>query len=87
MAKQTPKEKFPVGRGVAAAVWENSGHNGTWYNVTISRTYKDKDGKLQATSSFSNNDLPFVEKAAAEAFAYLLERSRGDRTDESDAAE
>ena len=76
MTKQTPKQTFRVGRGIEAALWENSGQNGTWYNVTITRTYKDKSGMLQTATTFSRNDLPFVEKAAAAAFGYLLDLAR-----------
>ena len=73
MAKQTPAHSIAVGRGITAAIWANNGENGTWHNITVTRTYKDKDGKLQDTTSFRKNDLPFAEKAAALAFSYVLE--------------
>ena len=30
---------------LTAAIWKQSGTNGDFYNVTIQRTYKDKDGE------------------------------------------
>ena len=87
MAKQTPKETIRIGRGIKAAIWENNGKNGNWYNVTICRTYRDQNGNLQDTTSFGRDDLPFVEKAAAHAFAYLLDLPGDRHTDEADSAE
>ena len=68
----TPEKTIRVGRGVKASIWLNSGQNGTWRNVTIARTFK-RNGKLEDSTSFGLQELPFVEKAAALAYAYIRE--------------
>ena len=67
----TPVETIRVGRGSKATIWANKTKNDTWHSVQISRTYKDKDGKLQDSSSFTTDQLPFVEKAADAAWRYI----------------
>jgi len=84
MAKQK-KAPYPIkaGRGVRAKVWKNKGKNGEWYNVEIIRTYKDDDGDLQDSTSFSRDDLLHVAYAAQRAFEYILDRANNqDDTDE-----
>jgi hypothetical protein len=83
MAKQK-KGPHPIkaGRGVRAKVWKNSGKNGEWYNVEIIRTYKDDEGELQDSTSFSRDDLLHVAYAAQQAFEYILDQAN--KPDEDD---
>ena len=69
-----PVKNIRVGQGIKATVWENKNSNGTWHNVSISRTFKDADGQLRDTNSFTKEQLPLVEKAADLAFRFLQER-------------
>ena len=50
----------------------NNGTNGKWFNVTISRGYKNNDGDFQDAESFSRDDLPQVAYAANKAFDHII---------------
>jgi len=48
-------------RALKAAVWQNDSANGPFYNVTVSRSYKDGD-TWKESSSFGYDDiLPIAE--------------------------
>ena len=49
--------------------------NGAWFNVTITRTYKDDDGDFQDSDSFSRDDLLQVAYVAQQAFDYILNQT------------
>ena len=66
---QPPVHEIRMGR-VRAAIWENETENGTRHNVTISRLYKDGDDWKDSTS-FGRDDLPLLEKVAAQAHAWI----------------
>jgi len=55
-----PKHEIRLGR-IRAAIWENDTKNGTQFNVTVSRLYKDGDTWKDSTS-FGRDDLPLVAK-------------------------
>lgn len=83
MAKQKKApHSIKAGRGVRAKLWKNSGQNGEWFNVEITRTYKDEEGELQDSTSFSRDDLLHVAYAAQKAFEYILDQSN--KQDEDD---
>lgn len=71
----TKKQNKPVHtvkvRSVRAAVWENTGDNGKWFNVTVVRLYK-QDDKFHESSSFAAEDLPLVGIVAARAFDWVM---------------
>lgn len=73
-----PSAKFRMGR-IAATVWENQGEKGPWYSTTILRSYKDGDD-WKTTSSFGREDLPLVEKVAAQAHAWIFRQKQGGET-------
>jgi hypothetical protein len=60
--KQRPAHEIRLGR-IKATIWANQGENGTWYNVTLSRTYRDGD-EWKSSSSFGRDDLLTVAKVA-----------------------
>jgi len=74
MAKQKAKKPFRIkaGRGVVAKLWRNSNKNGEWFNITITRVYKDDDGDFQDSESFSRDDLLQVAYAANKAFDHII---------------
>ncbi len=82
--KARPVHEVRLGR-VKAAIWENETQNGTRHNVTLSRLYKDGDD-WKDSSSFGRDDLPLVEKVAAQAHAWIYGANhsdgRGDAGDE-----
>ena len=83
--RRQPSAKFRMGR-ISATVWENQGDKGPWYSTTILRSYKDGDD-WKTTSSFGRDDLPLVEKVAAQAHAWIfrqLQKQGGEATQEGD---
>ena len=82
MAKQKAPYPIKAGRGIRAKVWTNSGKNGDWFNVEITRTYKDDEGELQDSKSYSRDDLLHVAYAARQAFEYILDQQQNEQEDE-----
>jgi len=72
MEKRKPIEKFRSG-GVQAAVWENTGKNGSFYSVSVSRTFK-KDGKLEETNSYGRSDLVHLAIVATQAWFFIAKK-------------
>jgi hypothetical protein len=75
---QTPKQK-PIHEvrlgSIKAAVWKNETENGTRYNVTFSRIYKDGDN-WKSTDSFGRDDLLTVGKVADLAHSWIFAQSQ-----------
>jgi hypothetical protein len=84
MAKQKNKKPtiIKVGRGIRAKLWKNSNENGQWYNVTISRVYKDDHGDFQDSDSFSRDDLLQVAFVAQKAFDDIINQTNEDQDEE-----
>ncbi len=56
--------------GIKAAIWRNQTRNGTMYNVTVVRSYKD--GKQwKDTSSFGYDDLLVLAKALDDCHTWI----------------
>lgn len=55
-----PVQEIRMGR-IRAAIWENETTNGTRFNVTVSRIYKDGD-TWKDSNSFGRDDLLVVAK-------------------------
>ena len=82
--QQQPKaaaaRKQPVYRirkfRIEAAIWEHQSENGTWYNVTLSRSYKDTNDEWKSSDSFSADDLLLVAKVANEAHSWIIQKQQ-----------
>lgn len=71
--KQKPVHTLKLGR-VKAAIWANqTKDNGTRYNVTVSRLYKDGDN-WKESSSFGRDELPLVIKVLDQAHTWMFEQ-------------
>ncbi|HEX5544972.1 MAG TPA: hypothetical protein VFX10_05695 [Nitrospira sp.] len=77
-----PAAKVRVGL-ITAAIWEKATENGTFYNVTFERRYKDSEGNWKSTSSYDAYDLLNLAKAADLAHTKILEAQEDDRNSES----
>ena len=74
------KDNQPIARKrfdrVDAAIWRRESNRddgpSVWYQSTIHRSYRDRDGKWQRTNSFTERDLPHVKLAADWAMSELL---------------
>ena len=68
--KEEPVKKIRLGR-IDATVWANQTEKGdVWFNVTVSRSYKDGD-KWKEASGFRRDDLPILAKAVDMAYAWI----------------
>lgn len=57
--------------GVKAAIWENDGKNGAFYNVTFSRAFKDADDNWRDVHSYGFRQIFSVIRCAVEAQAWI----------------
>lgn len=73
-AKQKPIHEVRLG-SIKAAVWKNETDNGTRYNVTFSRIYKDGDN-WKSTDSFGRDDLLTVGKVADHAHSWIFAQAQ-----------
>ncbi len=67
--KQRPAHEIRLGR-IKATIWANQSDNGTWYNVNLSRSYKDGD-EWKSTTSFGRDELLTVAKVADLANSWI----------------
>ncbi len=68
--KQKPVHEIRLGR-IRAAIWANETENRqVWFNVTVSRLYKDGD-QWKDTSTYRRDDLPIVAKVVDMAYAWI----------------
>ena len=63
---------FPI----ECAIWKNQSENGAWYNVTLSRSYKDANGEWKSTDSFSADALLLVAKVADQAHSWIVQKQQ-----------
>ena len=70
--KQKPIQEVRIGN-IKAALWQNQTDNGTRFNVTFQRIYRDEQNKWQSTDSFGRDDLLVLAKVAERAFDSIHE--------------
>ena len=59
---------------VKATIWRNHSEKGDYFNVTLSRTFKDEKDNLKDTHSFGVHDLAKIEMILRQARAWILDR-------------
>ena len=76
-----PEKKFKVG-ACSASIFANEIQAGNgkavMKSVSLQRTYKDKNGEFQNTSSFGLNDIPKAMLAFSKAYEYLAMSERAE---------
>ena len=80
MSDSGPESVFRDG-AVNCKVWRNEkkGDSGEqFYSITVSRSYKDKDGNWRETNSFSKQDAVKLPALTAKAYDDLLSREQRD---------
>jgi hypothetical protein len=70
--KQKPIQEVRIGN-IKAALWQNHTDNGTRFNVTFQRIYRDEQSKWQSTDSFGRDDLLVLARVAERAFDSIHE--------------
>ncbi len=62
---------------MSVAIWLNQSSSGIHYNVTVKRSYKDKEtGEWHDSDSFSDYDLPALSAALLDAYSFVQEKKR-----------
>ena len=84
-AKQRPAHEVRLGR-IRAAIWANQGDNGPWYNVTLSRNYKDGE-EWKSSASFGRDDLLTVAKVADLANTWIHSQNQAPAATENGSDE
>jgi hypothetical protein len=84
-AKQRPAHEIRLGR-IKATIWANQNDNGTWFNVVLTRSYKDGD-EWKSSGSFGRDELLTVAKAADMANTWIHGQSQGPPTNGSEGGE
>lgn len=60
-------------RNIRAAIWANETEQGTRYNATLCRLYKDAEGFWRSSDSFGRDDLLLLAKVADLAHTWISE--------------
>src|ERR1700733_12925054 len=84
-AKQRPAHEVRLGR-IKATIWANQNDNGTWYNVVLSRSYRDGE-EWKSSSSFGRDELLTVAKAADLANSWIHNQSQAPPSNGDDGGE
>jgi hypothetical protein len=73
-AKQKPIHEIRLG-AIKATVWRNETANGTRYNVTVGRLYRDGD-QWKLAETFGRDDLLLVAKVADQAHSWIFQHGQ-----------
>ena len=73
--KTKPVSEVKFG-SIAASIWKNEGKTGIYYNVTLSRIYKDGEDNWKRSDSFGRDDLLTVAKVCDLAHTRIFELSK-----------
>ena len=81
-----PIQRFRIGL-IEAAVWQNTADNNrVFYNVTLQRSFQDREGEWKTTGSFSHTDLLNVARLAERAESWISSRLNGRQAQQNSAA-
>ena len=72
-SKKQPAHEIRMG-SIRATIWENQTTNGTRFNVTVSRLYKDGE-EWKQTDSFGRDDLQLLAKVIDLAHTWIFEQA------------
>ncbi len=88
--KNHPVMEYRI-NGVKAVVWKNETRNGSMFNTTLVRVYKDKDDQWQETTSLGRDDLLAAAKVLDQAHSFITiheqAKSEPDSADTEDSTE
>jgi hypothetical protein len=69
--RQRPAHEVRIGR-LRATLWANQHpEQGTWYSVTLTRSYKDGQGQWKSAQSFGRDDLLALAEVCRQAFLWV----------------
>lgn len=87
MTKQSKNRPVETIRdaSIKAAIWRNETSEGkAFFNVTFARTFKDADGNLQDTESFSGAQLLRLARLADKAYERTAKLAKAERVMDDD---
>jgi len=79
-----PIHSIPAG-GIEVSIWENQGQKGTFYTITLRRSYKQGD-EWKETGSYGEDDLLRLSKLIDEADGWIVAHRRRQRAGKKAAA-
>jgi hypothetical protein len=74
----SPAHKIRIG-ALQATIWRNSGTNGAWYSVQLTRSYKASDDDWRETDSLGHDDLLPAAKLLDLAHTWVMHQLDADR--------
>lgn len=74
--RRRPAHEVRLGR-VKAAIWGNDSEHGVRYSVSVSRVYKDGQGRWQTSESFGRDDLLTLAKVLDRAHSWICDQAIG----------
>jgi len=81
MPGQKPKKQFRMGL-VVASVFDQPTDNGTLFNVSISKLYKNEgDSEWSRSTSYNRDDLPAVSEVSRQAWIWIHENQQSERAE------
>ena len=81
-----PTHRIRRGR-LEVAIWENDSKNGIFYRAKFSRSFRDGEGKLQNSSSFSRPELAELALLAIQAEDWMRTTERSKNPEGAEPAE
>src|SRR3954449_12951221 len=66
----TPEHKVHYERA-DVAIWKREAEGRMWYSLSVTRSYKDQDGRWQRTSSLDEEDILPAARALEDAYTWI----------------
>ena len=81
MSGQKPRKQFRLGL-VVASVFDQPSENGTIFNVSITKLYRNEgDSEWSRSTSFNRDDLPLVSEVSRQAWVWIHENQQSERAE------
>jgi hypothetical protein len=82
--KDRPAHEVRFGR-LKATIWRQESEKGPWFNVVLSRSYRDEGGNWHAATSFGSRHLLELAKLCDQAHSWIAEQAAKLRKEGSQA--
>ena len=79
----TPAHKIRIAN-LQAVIWRNSGQNGSWYSVNLSRSFKADEG-WRETDSLGFDDLLTAAKLLDLAHTWIMHQLAADKKERKES--
>lgn len=72
-SKERPAHEVRSGR-LKATIWRQESEKGPWFNVVLSRSYRDEGGNWHTATSFGARDLLELAKLCDQAHTWIVQQ-------------